>query len=174
MSLPEPGDAAAPETADVKAYIGLGSNLGDPVAQVRRALEELECLPRTRVLAVSSLYRNPPMGPQDQPAYVNAVAAIATGLAAEHLLDELLAIEAAHGRRRGEQRWGPRQLDLDLLLYGDQRIDTGRLQVPHPGVGERRFVLAPLAEIDPELRIAGLGSVRSLLARCPDTPMQRI
>lgn len=151
------------ETAE-DVWIGLGSNLADPVAQLRRAFEALAAIPHTRLVARSALYRNPPMGPQDQPDYVNAVAQLATGLEPLALLDALQAIENAHGRRR-ERRWGPRTLDLDLLLWGERVIDHPRLTVPHPGLPERPFVLYPLAEIAPELHIPGHGPLTRLLAR---------
>lgn len=134
----------------VTAYIGLGANLDEPVRQLRAALAELAQLPESRLLRASSLYRNPPMGPQDQPDYVNAVAALETALEPEALLDRLQALEQAHGRRR-ERRWGARTLDLDLLLYGQVQLATPRLTVPHVGVQERVFVLLPLSEIAPEL-----------------------
>lgn len=146
-----------------RAFIGLGSNLDDPVRQVRSALAELADLPRTRLLRHSSLYRSPPMGPSGQPDYVNAVALLETALEPIELLDALQAIEAAHGRRR-ELRWGPRTLDLDLLIYGELCLDHPRLLLPHPGIGERAFVLVPLAEVAPELEIPGRGPVAALAA----------
>ncbi|MEQ8232075.1 MAG: 2-amino-4-hydroxy-6-hydroxymethyldihydropteridine diphosphokinase [Gammaproteobacteria bacterium] len=148
-----------------RAYIGLGSNLDDPAAQVRHALRALDDLPGTRRVAASRLYRNPPMGPQDQPDYVNAVAALDTSLAAEALLSELQGLERAQGRVRGGQRWGPRRIDLDLLVYDTARIDRPGLAVPHPGIAERAFVLVPLAEIAPALDIPGHGPIVDLLAR---------
>ncbi len=147
------------------AYIGLGSNLADPQAQLQRAFVELAGLPQSRLRAQSSLYRSAPMGPQDQPDYVNAVAALETALSPLALLAELQALEHAHQRVRGEY-WGPRTLDLDLLLYADQRIDLPTLSVPHPGLYERNFVLYPLAEIAPGLDIPGFGALGELLARC--------
>ena len=158
---------------DVAAYIGLGSNLDDPAVQVTAAIEELADLPDTRLLTRSSLYRSAPMGPQDQPDYVNAVVQLRTALEPGVLLDELQAIEQAHGRVRS-QHWGPRTLDLDILLYGDAVIDTPHLKVPHPGIAERNFVLYPLAEIDSDLAIPGLGRVRSLLVGCVDTGLMRL
>ncbi|HDP89785.1 MAG TPA: 2-amino-4-hydroxy-6-hydroxymethyldihydropteridine diphosphokinase [Thioalkalivibrio sp.] len=149
------------------AYIGLGSNLDDPAAQVARALDELAAIDGLEVTACSRLYHNPPMGPQDQPDYINAVARVLTRLPAEVLLDELLAIEQAHGRVRGGEHWGPRTLDLDLLVYGEAVIETGRLTVPHPGLAERAFVLYPLQEIEPGLRIPRLGALAELCRRCP-------
>ena len=149
----------------VIAWIGLGSNLQDPHGQVNRALGELDRLPGCRRLAASRLYLSPPLGPPGQPDYVNAVASLETRLPAEALLDALQALEARHGRVRGE-RWGPRTLDLDLLLYGAQVVWTPRLQLPHPGLGVRPFVLLPLAELAPTLEVPGLGRVDRLLARC--------
>lgn len=147
----------------VTTYIGLGSNLDEPVKHIRQALSELESLPHSSLVARSSLYANPPMGPQDQPDYVNAVVSLVTFLAAEQLLDELQKIERHHGRIRGALRWGPRPLDLDILLYGNHQIDTCRLKVPHPGAAERAFVLVPLSEIEPALRIPPHGTVKALL-----------
>jgi 2-amino-4-hydroxy-6-hydroxymethyldihydropteridine diphosphokinase len=144
-----------------RAFVGLGSNLDDPTGQVRRALLELAQLAESRLLRHSGLYRSPPMGPQDQPPYVNAVAMLQTALAPLELLDALQALERAHGRRR-TTRWGPRTLDLDLLLYGDLQIEHPRLRVPHPGMAQRAFVLVPMAEIAPDLEIPGLGVLRAV------------
>ena len=152
----------APWTA---AAVALGSNLADPVAQVRRALAELAGVPETRLVARSRLYRTRAVGPP-QPDYVNAAALLETRLDAATLFDALLAIEAAHGRTRGE-RWGPRTLDLDLLVYGDAVIDTPRLAVPHPQLARRPFVLVPLAEVAAGLEVPGLGRVGDLAAACP-------
>jgi 2-amino-4-hydroxy-6-hydroxymethyldihydropteridine diphosphokinase len=146
-----------------QAYIGIGSNLDDPAAQVGRACEALAGLPRTDLVACSALYRSAPMGPPDQPDYVNAVAALATGLEPLSLLDALQAVENRHGRVRG-RRWGERVIDLDLLVYGDARIDAPRLRVPHPGLAQRAFVLVPLAEIAPDLVVPGVGRVRDLVS----------
>ena len=151
----------------VRAYIGLGSNLEQPAEQVRRGLRALAKIPGCRLRTHSRSYLSRPLGPQDQPAYVNAVAELCTGLAPLELLDRLQALELAQGRTRG-QRWGPRTLDLDLLLYGDLRIESPRLQVPHPGLSEREFVLYPLMEIaGPDLTVPGLGRLGELVARCP-------
>lgn len=148
------------------SYIALGSNLDNPLAQVRQAMEELARLPASRMLAASSLYRSPPMGPADQPDYINAVAALETTLSAHSLLDALQAIEQAHGRVRGPQRWGPRSLDLDMLLYGQEIINDQRLTIPHPGIAERAFVLFPLQEIvTADFVIPGNDSLPALLAR---------
>ncbi len=140
------------------AYIGLGSNLDDPRRQVSQALAELGSLPGSRLLASSSLYRTPPMGPPGQPDYINAVAQIETALSPHALLDALQAIERAHDRVRSV-RWGPRTLDLDLLLYDQQEIADERLCVPHPGLTERAFVVLPLLEIAPTLRVPGFGAL---------------
>jgi len=148
------------------AYIGLGGNLGDPEATLRSAIDALDHLPQTRRVSASRLYRTPAWGRLDQPAFVNAAAAVATDLAPEALLDALLALERRYGRERIEgERWGPRTLDLDVLLFADQVIDTPRLQVPHPHLHERAFALLPLAEIAAELRIPGHGTVQAELAK---------
>jgi len=128
------------------SYIGIGSNLSDPLWQVRTALSELAELPKTRLIAQSSLYRTPPMGPSEQPDYINAVAGLETMLAAEELLQELQRLEQQHQRQR-LIHWGPRTLDLDILLYGDAVIQSAALSVPHPGLTQRIFVLQPLMEI---------------------------
>lgn len=168
----------ASESPRVAAFVGLGSNLQQPRRQVSAALDELAGLPDTHLTAASGLYRSPPLtGPgvaADQPPYINAVAQLETRLAVEVLLDALQAIEAAHGRVRTGERWGPRTLDLDILLYAGRRIDTPRLQVPHPGLTERNFVLYPLAEIAPDLDIPGQGPLRALLARCPMQGLERL
>ena len=157
-----------------RAYIGLGSNLDDPAAQVRRALDLLVSLPGSRLYSHSSLYRSAPLGPADQPDYVNAVAALDTDLDAHALLHELQAIETEQGRVRGDQRWGPRTLDLDLLLYGDAVINDAELTVPHPGLPVRAFVLYPLMEIAPDLMVPGRGSLQELVARCPRDGLARL
>lgn len=160
--------------AATRVFVGLGSNLDDPRGQVLRALRELAAIERTRLVRHSSLYRSDPWGLADQPAYVNAVAELATALDARALLSRLLAIERGHGRRRDGVRWGPRTLDLDLLAYGDARIDEPELVVPHPRARERAFVLVPLAEIAPTLVMAGAGPVRELLARIEAHGCERI
>ncbi len=136
----------------IRCYIGIGSNLGNPVNNVRSALATLATHPAIRLQQQSSLYSSKPHGPQNQPDYVNAVAAITTSLPATALLHHLLTIENAHGRERHpDQHWGPRTLDMDLLLYGDSIIDQPELKVPHPYLCERSFVVFPLAELNPEL-----------------------
>jgi 2-amino-4-hydroxy-6-hydroxymethyldihydropteridine diphosphokinase len=148
-----------------RAYIGLGSNLDQPQRQVRQALGELGALLQTRSIVSSRLYLSAPMGPPDQPDYINAVAGLETTLGSYELLTELQAIEQRHGRIRRRQ-WGERTLDLDLLLYGDSEIKTPELIVPHPGLHQRAFVLCPLAEIAPEVIIPGYGRVADLAAQC--------
>jgi 2-amino-4-hydroxy-6-hydroxymethyldihydropteridine diphosphokinase len=143
------GFAAITERAPVIAYVGLGANLGDPRQQLQEALKRLNAADEVEVVRVSTFYRNPPLGPPDQPWYVNAVARLRTRLGAEELLRLLQQVEAAMGRVRGP-RWGPRRLDLDLLLYNGELIFTPNLVVPHPEMHRRAFVLAPLVEIAPQ------------------------
>ena len=157
-----------------QVYIGLGSNLDEPQQQVTVAIEQLQDIPHTEPRQISSLYRSRPMGPQDQPDYVNAVAMLKTSLDALALLDALQAIEASHDRKRDGQRWGPRTLDLDILLYGDEIINLPRLNVPHPGLHERAFVLYPLYEIKPDLVIPTRGKLSDLLADCPSEGLEKI
>jgi 2-amino-4-hydroxy-6-hydroxymethyldihydropteridine diphosphokinase len=161
------------KTASARAFVGLGANLGDPEAQVRRAFAALAELPRTRLLAASSLYRSAPVGVVAQLDFVNAVAELETALAARALLDALLAEEKRFGRRR-EFPKAPRTLDLDLLLYGDRVIAEPGLVVPHPRMHERAFVLAPLAEIAPDIAIPGKGRAGTLLAACSDQKIEKI
>ena len=145
----------------VIAFVGIGSNLDGPEQRVRLAVRALSGLPETRLTALSSWYLNPPMGPADQPYYLNGVAALETTLPARDLFTRMQAIESEQGRRR-HQRWGARTLDLDLLTYGDLRLDDYDLVLPHPGLAERAFVLVPLAEIAPDAVIPGLGVVQTL------------
>ena len=147
-------------------YIGLGSNLEDPRQQVSDALKELQEISNTELLSHSLLYRSDPVGPPGQPDYINAVAKINTSLEPEELLDALQAIEQAHQRVRIEH-WGPRTLDLDLLLYANDEIDTERLKVPHPFMTERSFVLYPLAEIEPNLVLPKGDHLSDILVHCP-------
>ncbi|HCH23449.1 MAG TPA: 2-amino-4-hydroxy-6-hydroxymethyldihydropteridine diphosphokinase [Oceanospirillaceae bacterium] len=148
------------------AYIGIGSNLGDPVGQIQQAIVELQQLPHAQLVQVSSLYGSKPMGPQDQPDYVNAVAQLDTQLDPLALLDALQQLEQDHQRIR-ERHWGPRTLDLDVLLYAQQSIQSPRLTVPHAGLHTRNFVLYPLAEISPELSLPDGTSLQQLLDNCP-------
>lgn len=147
-----------------RAYIGLGSNLDHPARQLEIALTALAALPGTTLVARSRLYRNPPLGPPDQPDYVNAVAAIDTDLAPLALLDGLQSIESAQGRVRDGSRWGPRTIDLDLIAYGAATIDLPGLKVPHPGLAARNFVLIPLHEIAPDVAIPGHPPLAALIA----------
>ena len=145
------------------AYIGVGSNLDDPVSQVMAALDGLGRLPDSRLVAVSGLYRNPPMGPQDQPDYVNAAAGVLTQLSPESLLAALQTLENRQGRIRTQgDRWGPRVIDLDLLVYGTCELQRPGLNLPHPGISERNFVLFPLRDIAPRLSVPGQGVVEKL------------
>ncbi|MGR9114830.1 MAG: 2-amino-4-hydroxy-6-hydroxymethyldihydropteridine diphosphokinase [Gammaproteobacteria bacterium] len=162
------------EKRSVVAYIGLGSNLDDPVQQIRMARVAIAGLNGVEELAFSSLYSSPPMGPQDQPNYINAVMAVQTELTAFDLLHCLQRIELNQGRVREGLRWGARTLDLDLLLYADQQISEPDLQVPHPGMSERAFVLYPLHEIAPNLIIPGKGGVADLVVRCPSDGLHRL
>jgi len=155
------------------AYIGVGSNLEQPRAQVERALGELAELPRSRLVARSSLYRSAPLGYEAQPEFINAVARLDTELAAAELLARLQAIEAEHGRRRSFAN-APRSLDLDLLLFGEQRISGPELTVPHPRMHERAFVLVPLIEIAPDAQIPGRGSAAALAAALAPQKIARI
>lgn len=147
------------------AYIGLGSNLEAPAEQIKTALTDLQSLPATQLLKTSSLYASPPMGPQDQPDYINAVALLDTTLAAHELLDALQAIEQQHGRQR-KRHWGERTLDLDILLYGQQMIEDERLSVPHPGLTQRAFVVYPLLEIAGDMPIPGQDTLQVIASRC--------
>jgi 2-amino-4-hydroxy-6-hydroxymethyldihydropteridine diphosphokinase len=169
-------DAVAPVTAHrspVTAYVALGSNLEDPVSQVRAGLRALAALPRTRLIAASSLYRNPPAGYRDQPDFVNAVAQIETHLAPRALLDALLAIERSHGRLRDFPN-APRTLDLDILIYGEKVVCETGLTIPHPRMLERAFVLVPLAEIAPAAVVPGRGCVAELVTRMDATGLVRL
>jgi 2-amino-4-hydroxy-6-hydroxymethyldihydropteridine diphosphokinase len=157
------------------AYIGLGSNLDNPVRQVETALQELAASKDVTLLMRSSLYRTRPVGPQDQPYYINAVASLETSLQAQQLLDQLQSVEKAHRRVRGKLRWGPRTLDLDLLLYGNISIESPRLKVPHPEMANRAFVLLPLSEIAPlDMEIPGMGVLKDLLQRVSGEGVERL
>ncbi|PKM19117.1 MAG: 2-amino-4-hydroxy-6-hydroxymethyldihydropteridine diphosphokinase [Gammaproteobacteria bacterium HGW-Gammaproteobacteria-15] len=158
----------------LRCYIGLGANLEQPVAQLQQAVQALKQLPHSTLVAVSGFYGSKPMGPQDQPDYVNAVAAIDTTLTPEQLLDALQQIEQQQGRKRKAERWGPRTLDLDILLYGNQVIATERLTVPHYGLRVREFVLYPLYEIAPQLNLPDGTVLSSLLAQVPLNGLQKL
>jgi 2-amino-4-hydroxy-6-hydroxymethyldihydropteridine diphosphokinase len=145
------------------AYIGLGSNLSDPAAQVRQALRSLASLPQTLCVAVSRLYGSRPMGTVTQPDFVNAVAGVLTQLQPLELLRQLRQLEAQAGRPAAHEHWGPRVLDLDVLVFGREQCSGPELVLPHPGVVDRNFVLYPLADIAPDLEVPGCGRVRELL-----------
>ena len=155
------------------AFIGLGSNLGDPRSQLQRAFAALGELPGTCLVAQSSLYRSAPLGFQDQPDFVNAVAKIATELSPQALLQALLQIEHSHGRER-TFRNAPRTLDLDILLYDDVRLHEHGLTIPHPQMHRRAFVLRPLLEIAPDASIPAVGEARSALQECHDQSLERL
>ncbi len=154
----------------VRAAIGLGSNLGNSAALIRSGLRALDALPGTAVIACSSLWRSAPVGMVDQPDFINAVCLIDTTLDADRLMQAMLLIETSHDRVR-EQQGGPRTLDLDLLWYGNLTCNRPGLQLPHPRLHERAFVLLPLEEIDPMLTVSGLGPIQALIAKLP---VQRI
>jgi 2-amino-4-hydroxy-6-hydroxymethyldihydropteridine diphosphokinase len=147
-----------------RAYVGLGANLGPRRETLERAVSLLREEEGVCVVAVSRFRETEPVGVVDQPRFLNAALALETDLAASELLDVLLAIERRLGRVRDGTRWGPRTIDLDLLLYGDAVVDVPGLRVPHPRLHERRFALEPLAELDPELVVPGAGTVSDLLA----------
>jgi 2-amino-4-hydroxy-6-hydroxymethyldihydropteridine diphosphokinase len=147
------------------AYIAVGSNLGEPQGQVLLAEQRLDALRDSRVILRSPLYRTRPFGPVPQPDFVNGVVGLLTQLTAPVLLSELQAIEVALGRPPLHEKWGPRMIDLDLLVYGQERLNDPSLIVPHPGIVERNFVLYPLADIAPDLDVPGLGRVAELKRR---------
>lgn len=165
-----------------RVFVALGANLDDPAQQVSDAFEALQELSGIEVVARSGLYTSTPMGPQDQPDFVNAVCELRCGdtIDALALLDQLQALEAAGGRQRDEQgvnangHWGPRTLDLDLILFGQQQINEPRLVVPHPGLLERSFVLVPLLEIAPEITVPGKGPAIDYLDTLPAYNLQRL
>lgn len=159
--------------SEQRAFVGLGSNLRSPERQILLAFDELAVLPGSRLVGRSSLYKTAPIGYVDQPDFVNAVAEVWTRLSAAMLLDALLGIERRHGRIR-EIPNGPRTLDLDVLLFGDEAISGERLQVPHPRAHERAFVLHPLVEVAPDVQIPGRGLARDWLAQCADQAISRI
>jgi 2-amino-4-hydroxy-6-hydroxymethyldihydropteridine diphosphokinase len=158
----------------VPAYVALGSNLAEPVRQVERAFAALAALPGTRLVLRSSAYRSRPMGPVEQPDFVNAAAALLTQLDPLTLLRELQALETRLGRTAPVVRWGPRLIDLDLLVHGQTRCSEAGLTLPHPGMAERDFVLVPLAEISPSLDVPGVGRVDALLQRLAPPALERM
>lgn len=155
------------------AYIGLGSNLENPRQQVEQALRELAQIPETNLVTTSPWYQSRAVGPGEQEDYINGVAQLDTALEPHALLDQLQAIENAHERVR-EIRWGPRTLDLDLLLFGSETIDTERLQVPHPYLTQRNFVLYPLADIAPQLILPCGDTLESLMANCSSDGLHQL
>jgi 2-amino-4-hydroxy-6-hydroxymethyldihydropteridine diphosphokinase len=159
-------------------YLGLGSNLEDPVLQVQKAIAAIANLPQTSLVQVSSLYQSPPLlkpgAPTKQPDYINVVAEIETQLSPHELLQQCQLIEQRQGRRRGPAPWAPRTLDLDILLYGQKVISDDRLTIPHSGLVERNFVLYPLFEIAPDLVLPQHGPVASLIAGCIRGDLQRL
>jgi 2-amino-4-hydroxy-6-hydroxymethyldihydropteridine diphosphokinase len=157
----------------MRAYVGLGSNLHAPVRQLQCAVTGLGQIPHTCLRAVSGFYSNPPMGPS-QPDYINAVAALSTRLSAHALLGELQTLEYRRGRRRDGARWGPRILDLDLLLMGCLRLESERLTLPHPGVAERAFVLVPLMELAPRLELPDGRTIEALLEKVGQSEVRRL
>lgn len=158
----------------IPAYVALGSNLDDPPSQVALAFEALGSLPETRLVLRSPLYRSRPMGPVEQPDFVNAAAGLLTRLEPLALLRALKQLETRLGRAAPIVRWGPRRIDLDLLVHGESRIATDELRLPHPGIAERAFVLAPLADIAPELVVPEAGRVRTLLRAADAASLERI
>jgi len=172
--------AAAPLAVDspdlrwLPAYVGVGSNLSAPREQVQRALAALAQVRDSRLVVSSPLYQTAPLGAVVQPPFVNAVAGMLTRLPPEDLLAELRALERTLGREPPRERWGPRVIDLDLLVLGREQRATESLVLPHPGIAERDFVLYPLADIAPDLEIPGLGRVASLLARVANRGMQKL
>ena len=169
------GHVASRQASKVpQVYIGLGSNLAQPLAQLRDACQALARLPDSQLLALSSAYASDPLGPPDQPRYLNAVAGLHTQLAPLALLDALQGIEQAHGRQRKAERWGPRTLDLDILLFGERVLHDERLTVPHYHMHARAFVLYPLAELAPGLQLPDGRALTELLAACPFTGLERI
>ncbi|MTD27324.1 2-amino-4-hydroxy-6-hydroxymethyldihydropteridine diphosphokinase [Erwinia sorbitola] len=157
----------------IRVYLALGSNLADPLHQVQSALNALAAIPDSTLVATSSLYRTPPYGPPDQPDFLNAAVALDTRLDAESLLDHTQRIELEQGRVRKEHRWGPRTLDLDIMLFGDQRLNTPRLTVPHYDMHNRAFMLLPLLEIAPALCLPDGTPLADILSTLDCSSIQR-
>ncbi len=156
------------------AYIGLGSNLESPLRQIQTALQMLDQLPNSERIATSHFYGSSAVGPGQQPDYVNAAACLHTELEALQLLDALQSIENQQGRKRGPQQWIPRTLDLDILLYNNDVIESARLQVPHPRMTERNFVLQPLLDINSELTLPNGDAIQSLLENLSEDGLWRL
>jgi 2-amino-4-hydroxy-6-hydroxymethyldihydropteridine diphosphokinase len=162
------------ESRWLPAYVGVGSNLADPKLQVVRALQALGNLPGSRLIVSSKLYRTQPLGEVAQPAFVNAVAGMLTHLTPEELLAELRALERELGREPSRERWGPRIIDLDLLVLGRETRATDSLTLPHPGIAARDFVLYPLADIAPDLEVPGVGRVAILRKRVANRGIEQL
>lgn len=160
--------------AMTEVFVALGANLTEPRVQILRAIKALQQLPASELVSCSPLYSSAPMGPQDQPDYINAVARLNTSLPPHALLDELQRIELEQGRERKDERWGPRTLDLDLLLYGQQIIQDERLTVPHYGMTQRAFVLVPLFDIAPQLALPDGRQLAGLVAACDRSTLFRL
>ena len=158
----------------MKAWLGLGSNLQRPVAQIKRALASLESATGIEILRASSLYRTPPWGDERQDDFINAVVQVETDLEPMPLLRTLQSIENEMGRRRSGNRWGPRLIDIDLLLYADRQIQSEELELPHPRIHQRAFVLVPLCELDGSVKIPGQGVAEELLRRLDSTDICRL
>ncbi|NMT63322.1 2-amino-4-hydroxy-6-hydroxymethyldihydropteridine diphosphokinase [Marinobacter orientalis] len=155
------------------AFVGLGSNMAEPSAQLAGAVARLAALPKTELVAQSAFYSSKPVGPQDQPDFVNGAVWLRTELPPLELLDQLQAIEQAHGRER-VQHWGPRTLDLDLLLYGNETIHSERLTVPHPELASRDFALQPLLDLDPARSLPDGRTLAALRQQCPDNNLRKL
>ena len=156
----------------VPAYIGIGSNLNQPIKQLKQATENLTMMPNSKFIKISSIYESSPLGVTDQPNFINAVAAIITRLSAHNLFKELHKIEFKQKRVRNNEKWGPRTIDLDLLVFGSQTIDDQVLTIPHPEIKNRNFVLKPMSDITLELRIPGLDSIEDLLKKMENNPIK--
>ncbi|MDX1811696.1 MAG: 2-amino-4-hydroxy-6-hydroxymethyldihydropteridine diphosphokinase [Gammaproteobacteria bacterium] len=156
------------------AYIGLGGNLGDSLTIFHQVIEDLNAHSEVQIQKVSSFYRTQPLDNADQPEYLNAVLSLETELSPHQLLDLLQGLENKYGRQRTDKRWDSRTLDLDILLYGEQRISDNRLQIPHRELAHRDFVIFPLYEIAPQLQIPGLGSLEDLQSRCENRGMKKL
>lgn len=163
-----------PNSYTKTAFIGLGSNLGDSISQLVSAICAMRELPDTQIVKTSSFYQSAPMGPPDQPVYINAVAKITTRLSPHDLLTSLQKIENSHGRERIGERWGPRTLDLDILLFGDETIKTDDLVIPHYGMAEREFVLVPLFEITPNMIMPDGLPLSVWVSRCSLDGLKRL
>jgi len=158
----------------ILTYIGLGANLNDPTQTIQKAIEDIKSIPQTQFVSQSPLYSSAPMGPADQPDYVNAVVLVKTSLSAHELFQHTCNIELQHGRTRNGEHWGPRTLDLDILLYGERLIDDEQLTVPHYGLKEREFVIYPMLDISPELTLPCGTQLQTLTESVPLNGMSPI